>query len=245
MFRSGAQLSHHRASIISRSIAPLSCELGAPKTLTDFPHWPYIRERTGRHVALFITRQLPQPKPRWPPFFRLIYERAPSVPRPPRRAWCCSNLPLSRRNFLPPAQDRWWVLIRRFHARRVPISARITALNLVSTARNYDVVTGVPHPIFHAHVIASQLQVLRGRKEKLDEATKVVYTCPWSAPYIDYRCDDSQFRVSASWLSSPNPTLLSTGETRVRLGIRSQKLCLYESAQFQQAIGAIYLPSEK
>jgi hypothetical protein len=40
---------------------------------------------------------------------------------------------------------------------------------------------------------------------------------------IDCRCADSQFRVSASWLSSPNPALLSSSETQVNLGIRSQK----------------------
>ncbi len=38
---------------------------------------------------------------------------------------------------------------------------------------------------------------------------------------IDYRCDDSRFWVSTSSLSSPNPALLSSSETRVHVGIRS------------------------
>ncbi len=58
---------------------------------------------------------------------------------------------------------------------------------------------------------------------------------------IDYRCYDSRFWVSASWLSSPNPALLSNSETRVHLGRRRWKRCLFESAQCQlEAIGVIY-----
>jgi hypothetical protein len=58
---------------------------------------------------------------------------------------------------------------------------------------------------------------------------------------IDYRCDDGRFIwVSASWLSSLNPALLSSSETRVNLGIKSWKKCLSESAQCQQAISDIY-----
>jgi hypothetical protein len=39
---------------------------------------------------------------------------------------------------------------------------------------------------------------------------------------IDYRCNDGRFQVSASLLSRPNPAGLSSSETQVNLGIRSQ-----------------------
>ncbi len=57
---------------------------------------------------------------------------------------------------------------------------------------------------------------------------------------IDYRCDNGRFPVSVSWLSSPKPTLLSSSEPQVKLGIGSQEKRLSESAQCQQAIGGIY-----
>ncbi len=60
-------------------------------------------------------------------------------------------------------------------------------------------------------------------------------------PYIDYRCDDGRFWVSASWLSSLNPALLASSETRVNFGIKSKKKKrLSESALCQQVIGDIY-----
>jgi hypothetical protein len=40
---------------------------------------------------------------------------------------------------------------------------------------------------------------------------------------INYRCNDGQFWVFASRLSCLNPALLSSNETWVNLGIKSQK----------------------
>jgi hypothetical protein len=40
---------------------------------------------------------------------------------------------------------------------------------------------------------------------------------------IDYRCDGGRFWASASWLSSLNPALLPSSETRVNLRIWSRK----------------------
>jgi hypothetical protein len=44
---------------------------------------------------------------------------------------------------------------------------------------------------------------------------------------IDYRCDNGRFWVSTSLWSSPNPTLLSSSETRVNLGIKSRKVLIW------------------
>jgi hypothetical protein len=49
----------------------------------------------------------------------------------------------------------------------------------------------------------------------------------------------SILRVRNKLMSCLNPGLLSSNETWVNLGIKSQKKGLSESAQFQQAIGDI------
>ncbi len=104
-----------------------------------------------------------------------------------------------------------------------PLAARLWTLNIYF----YRQISKIDHYIYIYtiyHYIHYSSSVIQIRNNRPDDG-------------IDYRCDD---QVSASWLSSLNPPLLSSSETWANFRIQSKKKCLSELAQCQQAIGDIY-----
>ncbi len=75
------------------------------------------------------------------------------------------------------------------------------------------------------------------------EPSKRVCLDGWCVPIvepIDYRCDNSQFWVSVSWLPSPNPALISSSETQVHLGLRSKKSAHLNQLSVRKPLGDLF-----